>query len=142
MKQIINRRKYDTETAIKLAEISEGTGFDRYQEALYKKPKSGELFFAGEGGPASKYAECTGINEWSGGSKIIPTTYEEAREWAERHLDADDYLKLFEAEDDEDTKNRINIVLPASIHEKGKKAAEAAGLHFSAYLEKLIRENA
>lgn len=140
MKQIINRRKYDTETATKLIEISEGTGFERYKEALYKKPKSGELFFAGEGGPASKYAVSSGINEWSGGSRIIPATYEEAREWAEKHLDADDYLKLFEAVDDDDSRVRINITLPKSVHEEGKKAAEKMGLNFSAYLEKLIKE--
>ncbi|MBQ6343937.1 MAG: hypothetical protein IJI41_12490 [Anaerolineaceae bacterium] len=57
--------------------------------------KNGEFFLYGEGGPLSKYQKQVGMNEWSGGEVIIPMTIEDARDWAEEHLDADDYVKVF-----------------------------------------------
>ena len=49
----------------------------------------------GKGGAMSKYSHRIGQNEWSGGEEIIPLTVEEAQEWAERYLDADEYQQLF-----------------------------------------------
>ena len=43
----------------------------------------------------SEYCEAVGNNSWTGGSKIMPLTVEEAKEWAEEHLNADTYIELF-----------------------------------------------
>lgn len=42
----------------------------------------------------SKYSESYG-NMSSGISEIIPFTEEEAKEWAEEHIDADAYMEVF-----------------------------------------------
>ena len=45
----------------------------------------------------SKYSQKIGQNEWSGGQEIQPLTLQEAQEWAEEHLDADEYEQVFGA---------------------------------------------
>ena len=97
MKKIINGRKYNTETAKAIATTGyEGScrDFQWWEETLYQK-KTGEYFLAGEGGPASKYCVSTGMNEWTGGSRITPLTEAEAKRWAEEALDVDTYEAVF-----------------------------------------------
>ena len=96
MKKIINGRKYDTETAELIGYYTYSNPSDFYyvEESLYRK-KTGEFFLDGEGGAASVYAETAGSNERYGGEKIIPLTVEEAKEWAEHHLDGDKYEEVF-----------------------------------------------
>lgn len=53
--------------------------FRYVEETLYRK-RTGEFFLFGQGGPASKYAVSTGLNSWSGGSKIIPLSVAEAKQ--------------------------------------------------------------
>lgn len=96
MKKIINGKLYNTETAKEMAHFDNGLGggdFGHYYEDLYLK-KTGEWFLYGSGGPMSIYGEPYS-NGWVGGSEIIPYTEEEAKDWAVRHLDADEYMKLF-----------------------------------------------
>lgn len=96
MRKIINGKKYDTETAKELGDYWNGLGgsdFRNFFETLYQK-KTGEYFLYREGGPASKYAEhCSG--GWTAGKNIIPMTESEAMEWAEKHLDCDEYEAIF-----------------------------------------------
>ena len=96
MRKIINGRKYDTETARKIAADSAlgPSDFRYYDEALYQK-KTGEFFLAGEGGPMTKYGEDVGGNMRGSGRKIIPLSDEEAREWVERVCSFDTYCELF-----------------------------------------------
>ena len=96
MKKIINGRLYNTKTATLMgtASYSYPGNFEYWKEDLYRK-KTGEFFLCGEGGPMTKYSRKTGQNEWSGGEEIIPLTVEEAQEWAERYLDADEYEEIF-----------------------------------------------
>lgn len=96
MKQIINGKKYDTETAKLLASYRNGGGwrdFNHFEEDLYRK-KTGEHFVHGVGGPATRYAEREGSNTWTGGEKIRPLTEQEAREWVEKHAN-DMYEEIF-----------------------------------------------
>jgi len=97
MKKIINKKLYNTETALNLAEYwhryNRGD-FSWYEEVLYVK-RTGEYFLYGKGGPASPYAVPVDSHTMSGGEKIIPLTLEEAKEWAEEKVDADDYIELF-----------------------------------------------
>lgn len=100
MKKIINKKLYDTETAKMIASWSNGLGksdFRGYEENLFLK-KTGEFFLYGEGGGLSPYAESVGSG-WGYGKKITPLTEEEARQWAETHMEADEYLKIWKAEE-------------------------------------------
>ena len=98
MKKVINGKKYNTDTATLIG----GTGysypgdFAYWRERLYRK-KTGEFFLYGIGGPMSKYAIRTGQNEWSGSQQIQPLTVQEAQEWAEKYLEADEYEQVFGA---------------------------------------------
>ena len=97
MKKIINGKKYDTETAKKVGFACNNVGrgdFSWWEEELYQK-KTGEFFLYGTGGPASKYNQSCGLNEWTGGEHIYPMTIDEAKKWAEKNLDADEYEEIF-----------------------------------------------
>ena len=96
MKKIVGGRKYDTETAKLLGAdgYSSRNDFNFWRQELYLK-KTGEFFLYGEGGPRSQYGRTVGQNCWEGGEDIEPLTEEEAKNWAEKHLDADNYESIF-----------------------------------------------
>lgn len=140
MKKIINGKVYDTDTAKKMASWSDGLSFRDFthvEEILYQK-RTGEFFIHGSGGPASRYAVPTGQNSWSGGEKIIPLTWNSAREWAEEHLDADDYETIFGEVPEDDSRVTVTLSLSASAVETAKRAASQAAMNLSAYIESLI----
>lgn len=139
MKKIINGRLYDTETAKELGSdsYSNRSDFHYWEETLYQK-RTGEFFLHGEGGPASKYAKTVGLNEWSGGERIMPLSYTEAQEWAEKHLDGDTYIEIFGAPEEDESKQKITLSLSAAAIAKAKQEAAKAGITFSAYIESLI----
>lgn len=87
MKKIINGKRYDTDTAQAVANWDNGRyggDFSAVAETLYLT-KSGNWFLHGTGGPMSKYARACGDNSWTGGTRIIPMTADEARKWLEEH---------------------------------------------------------
>lgn len=86
MIKIINRKKYDTDTATELAYYRAYTprDFKHWSETLYQK-KTGEFFLYGEGGPMSAYAVDIGNNWKSGSSDIFPYSEEEAKDWVEKY---------------------------------------------------------
>ena len=132
MKKIINGKLYDTTTAREVASCSHGDGprdFRYYSETLFRK-RTGEYFLAGEGGPMTHYAVSTGQNSWSGGEKIIPLTYSEATEWAEREMDANDYQAEF-GQVSEGELAHLHISLPADVADRIRKAAAADGISVS-----------
>ena len=98
MKQIIEGRRYNTETA---QEIGSGGGkaypgdFHYYSESLYKTPR-GNYFLAGEGGPLSRYGRPAYGGGTCGGDGILPVSKEDALSWCEEHLDPEDYSEFFE----------------------------------------------
>ena len=96
MKKIINGKKYDTKTAKEMGCWSNNyycNDFNYCEETLYRK-KTGEYFLYGEGGAMSKYSQSCG-NMRSGGAEIILMTEAEAKKWAEKHLDCDEYEEIF-----------------------------------------------
>lgn len=133
MKKVINGKLYDTCTATRIASCSHGgqgpRDFHYYSESLYRK-RTGEYFLHGEGGPLTHYAVTTGQNSWSGGEKIIPLTYKEATEWAEREMDADDYAAEF-GPVSEGERVVLTISLPADVADRIRKAAQAGGISIS-----------
>ncbi len=97
MKKIINGKLYDTDTAKEIGTYYNGCGagdFNYMYEALYRK-KTGEFFLYGSGGAMTQYSISCGNNCWSGSETIIPYTEEEAKEWAEEHINADAYMEAF-----------------------------------------------
>ncbi len=97
MRAITNGKKYDTTTAEHVASASyhgSRSDFQWWSEDLYRK-RTGECFVAGEGGPMTRYARAIDQNSWTGSSRVIPLTEPEAREWVERHADAETYEQLF-----------------------------------------------
>ena len=88
MKAIINGKRYDTETAVKLASWWNGCNcgdFNRCEETLYRT-KSGALFLHGEGGARSPYAmSLEGGRSSGGGERIAVMTESEAVAWLESH---------------------------------------------------------
>ena len=117
MRKIIEGKLYDTETARMVGEWANAGSwrdFNHMEEQLYRK-RTGEFFLYGEGGPATKYAVSAGQNTWSGGSRIIPLSYENARQWAEEHLDAEEYAEIFGMPDESDEKVALNVMIPADL---------------------------
>lgn len=89
MKSIINGKRYDTEKAILVGEGGSiglsYNDFGHWEAKLYKTPRSGQFFLAGEGGPMTRWARPCG-NGRTGGEGIIPLSDEDALDWAERYL--------------------------------------------------------
>lgn len=141
MNKRINGKRYDTETAKELGCASWGAvrDFGHWSETLYRK-NTGEFFLHGEGGPASKYAVTISQNEWTGGERITPLTFEEAEKWAEKNLDADECDKIFGAVDESGEKQTVAIRLPQGTLAKLKNIAAKEQLGISEVVEKLIEE--
>lgn len=131
MKKIINAKRYDTDTAVEIAvwePYVDYRNFNYIKETLYRK-KTGEYFLHGEGGPLTKYRESVeDPNTWGYGEKIIPLTLEGAREWAEEHMDADEYEEEFELGDE---LNQVTFLLPGYLMEKVRAEAEERDCTFT-----------
>ena len=109
MKKIINNKLYDTDTAkavssrIDLGSV-EGVF---YGKTLYRK-RTGEYFVYREG-----YRDMT--------DDIEPLSYDEARCWAEEHLDAGEYEAEFGLPD-EGERTALNLSLSASTRREGPQS--------------------
>ena len=136
MKKIINGKLYDTETAKEVGLREHGEGprdFHYFVERLYRK-RTGEYFLHGEGGPMTQYARTVGQNQWSGGEKIMPLDYQAAREWAEKHMDADDYMEEFGPVSEESERTTLSVSLDAAVADKIRKEAQENGVSISALI--------
>lgn len=140
MKKIINGKLYDTETAKKVGEYSNAGGwrdFNHFEEGLYRK-RTGEYFLHGEGGPMTQYARRDGSG-WTGSAQIIPMSYDDAKKWAEEHLDADDYMAEFGPVSEDDVKtDNILLKLPAKTGEKLRRIAAERNVSMTALIVDLI----
>lgn len=142
MKKIIKGKLYDTTTAKRLGEYEprpNTSDFYWYCETLYKK-KTGEFFLHGEGNAASPYSRSCGQNEWCGGEKIVPLTFAEAQEWAEKHLDGDEYCDIFGEPDEDAEDEKMTVRLSAAAAAKLAQTASKNGISKQAQLERWIME--
>jgi hypothetical protein len=106
MKKIINGRVYDTETAREVGSWYNGwSGSDYVYESLFRK-RNGEYFLERENGEFT--------TDLFSSRDIAPLSYEEARQWAEERLDADEYIAAFgdPGEGDEDGLGRLQVKVP------------------------------
>ena len=102
MKRIIDGRRYDTETAEKVAVVGSRPGtstsdFSYWDASLYRSPR-GRWFLAGHGGPASLFAQPVG-NGTEGGSGIAPISSGEAQRYLEHAGDIEALERLFAIEE-------------------------------------------
>ena len=80
------------------------------------------------------------MNSWSGGERIIPLTDDEAKEWAEEYLDAEDYEKLFTVTEEEDPGKKIqSFSISGDVISKLTRLSRAHGLSRSQIIEDLVR---
>ena len=139
MKKIIKNKVYDTNKAKRVGTWDNGhnTSDFRYcSEDLYRK-KNGEFFLYGEGGPMSKYAKRYG-NDVGYGERISLLSYEAAQEWAEEHLDGDDYIAIFGEPEEDGSVEALNVRISSAKMTKLRQAASRDGLTLVALVEKLI----
>lgn len=142
MKKIINNKAYDTSTAAEVGFWDNGMTSRDWKwcaETLHRK-KTGEYFLHGEGGPLSKYAISLGNNGWSDGEKIIPLTYDSARQWAEEHLDSDDYEAEFGAVEEDESRQMLGICMRADMAERVRRAAASSGVSISDFVSGLFEK--
>lgn len=139
MYRVINGKRYNTETAEKVAEDSYGArgDFSHWTETLYQK-STGEFFLYGEGGPMSKYSEYVEPNARGGGEKIIPLSLNEAQAWVEKHTDGNTYDEIFGTDGETGDKVSVTIRLTESAAKKIKLRAASEGKSISSTLEDLI----
>ena len=143
MKKVLNGKVYDTETAKKCGEYEPNpyrSDFNWYCEELYQK-KTGEFFLYGEGNANSPYKRTVSQNEWCGGEKIEPLTYNEAQKWAEKHLDGDEYIEIFGEPEEDETKVQLKVYVSNVTLAKAKNAAAQKEISISEYIEGLINGN-
>ena len=144
MKRIIRGKLYDTDKAKEVGSwqnMQDVRNLHHFTESLFQK-RTGEFFLHGQGGPMTQYAEAIGQNSWKGGERIMPMSYEEARAWAEEHLDADKYGEVFglPAEDAGDV--ALHVKIPADLDARVRALASARGLSLAALVIEALREAA
>lgn len=91
IRKIINGKRYDTSKALLVGEHDHGSypgsgDFSHWSAALYKTPRSGRFFLAGQGGAMTMFAQHLPDGGACGGERLIPMSTEDALEWAERYL--------------------------------------------------------
>lgn len=142
MKKIINGKVYDTDKAQELgtwANAGSWRDFNHCEETLYRK-KTGEFFLHGEGGPMTRYAKAVDQNSWTGGERIMPMSYEDARKWAEEKLDSSEYEEIFGEISDDDSRIQVGYSLSAATVETIKREAARRGITAGAYIEQLVAD--
>lgn len=123
MKKIINGKRYNTDTAKLIGTYEPDTfgpsDFGWFCEEIYRKT-TGEYFIYGWGNAASRYAENV-YGSWGSGEAITPLTYDEAREWIEKHLDADTYENEFGPAPEGD---ESGVVLSVRVSQQARAALD------------------
>lgn len=140
MRKIIHHRKYDTDTAAVVGSWDNDmwdSDFDWVEETLYRK-RNGEYFVHGHGGARTRYAVADGQNSWCGGGRIMPLAYDAAREWAEGHLDVDEYEAEFGEVPEGDEGAMVSTRVSAAAKRALEREAQRTGESQTAVLERLL----
>ena len=96
MKQIIDGKKYNTDTATRICDTSNDcsrSDFNFENSDLFVTPR-GSYFIAGSGGARSRFSQRVS-DGYCGGDGIIPISREDALAECERHGSTDDIEKFF-----------------------------------------------
>lgn len=142
MNKVIRGKRYNTETAklVGTWEANEPENSDFWEkEELYQK-RSGEFFLIGQGGAQTQYARFSMGGESKPGIELRPIEPEEASDWAEEHLTADEYEALFGPVAEDGSRGRITLTLLNSTIDTARREARRRKMNFNEYLEKLIAQ--
>ena len=146
MRKVIKGRTYNTETSKEVGCWSNGLSggdFGRCEETLYVNTK-GAYFLYGEGGALSKYSQPAGDMKGPG-REIVPLSMEQAQEWAEEHLTADEYEAEFgeceEADGDLVNRERVNLSLSHETISKLRELSQDTGVPMSRMIDRLVSEH-
>lgn len=143
MKKIIAGSLYNTETAHRIGTWDNGflpNDFNYAEESLYRT-KAGKYFLYGEGGANSQYGVWHG-NSGSSGEEIRPFSPQEAREWAEERLSADDYVAEFgEPDEAADGRETLNLSVSSEVKRKLETIRENSGKSISQIVSELVMKN-
>lgn len=142
MNKVIRGKRYNTETAklVGTCEANEPENSDFWEkEELYQK-RSGEFFLIGQGGAQTQYARFSMGGESKPGIELRPIEPEEASDWAEEHLTADEYEALFGPVAEDGSRGRITLTLLNSTIDTVRREAQRRKMNFNEYLEKLIAQ--
>jgi hypothetical protein len=138
MNKVIDGKVYNTKSAEFQGEDDNGMEsgkFDYVKETLYKK-RTGEYFLHGEGGANSRYGEWHG-NTGSYGEKIMPLSLSEAKQWAEEHLDGDEYESIFGDPEPDEGKTALNLYVSNQTKATLQRMSEERGVSISKIVEEL-----
>lgn len=127
MNKVIAGKVYDTEKAKAVGSTDNGRAWmdlDYYGETLHRK-RTGEYFLHQEGGARSLAAESRDGGT-IGGERIVPVTFDEARQWAEQNMDADEYAEAFGMPEDGAASLYVTSV-PASAKAKLERESQRTG---------------
>lgn len=142
MNKVIRGKRYNTETAklVGTWEANEPENSDFWEkEELYQK-RSGEFFLIGQGGAQTQYARFSMGGESKPGIELRPIEPEEASDWAEEHLTADEYEALFGPVAEDGSRGRITLTLLNSTIDTVRREAQRRKMNFNEYFEKLIAQ--
>lgn len=136
MYKVIKGARYNTETAKHLASWNAPyavSDFKYYEETLYRT-KAGNYFIHGEGHGASPYRKRE-PDGWTHGEKIIPMTYEQAKKWAEDHLDGGEYETIF---GNADSGADATLTVSASAMRKLQQIQSQSGKTIKAIIDDMV----
>ena len=138
MNKVIKGKRYDTEKAQEIGYCTGGAEYTNdlyfWRETLYQK-RTGEFFLYCEGNAGSQYASHCG-NSSGYGEQIKPISFDNAKEWGEKNLTADEYEKVFGAV--EVGKTITSISLSNETMNKMKQIAVSRKMSVSELIEELI----
>lgn len=143
MRKVINNKLYDTNTAKKVDDYDNGLAvndFNYFEETLYRK-RTGEFFFHGKGGAATKYRKPEG-NLWAGDEKILPISESEAKKWVEEHCDVETYEELFgEVNEPDDEKRFVAFNITNENNKMLEEMCNSTGQSKSEFIRYLIAQS-
>lgn len=142
MNKIFRGRRYDTETAKELAYWSNNERYGSFyyrEETLYQK-RTGEYFLYLFGGAATDLAEPDPMGGYTGGEAIEPITEDEAKEWAEKHVDADKYEDIFGKIYEGNQKVDVHVFMKPEMRDRIKSAAVKKGISVTELIEKELKK--
>lgn len=135
MKKIISGKVYDTEKAQLIAEVHHDNINDADGKSLkqwFYRKKTGEFFVHVEG----TALELQNIFQYGykPNAGIYTLTYEQAQQWAEKELTAEQWEEIFGDPEDDDTNVAVNLSMTSKEANILKQNAAKSGMTVSSYI--------
>lgn len=122
MKRVLDGMVYDTEKAIEICDVWEGTGrsdFQHIDAKLYRTKRSKQFFLAGFGGAMTRFSQRCSDGSYCGSEKIVPLSLEEARHYAENNTTAEILEQYFPVVDADEETYKLKVKVTVSDKHMG-----------------------